>query len=137
MVARRKGTLALGTSTVLAAGFLAGCSSSHGADYAGVCRNKDTGERLPDGECTSGHHLGAAWVFYRAGQRVAPVGGRLDGYATSIPKNATYAAGGFDAQGGKVSSSAIKEGTAIKGADGSSKGSIVRGGFGKGGGGGG
>ena len=134
---RRKGGLALGTTTVLAAGFLTGCSSSKGADYAGVCRDKATGERLPDSECRSGHHAGAAWVFYRSGQRVAPVGGKLDSYATSIPKNATYAAGGLDAQGGRVTKSSVREGTQIKGADGSSKGSVVRGGFGKGGGGGG
>lgn len=135
---RRKGGLALGTTTVLAASFLTACSGSQGEQYAGICRDKQTNERLPDSECDgTHHHTGAAWVFYRMGQRVAPVGGSLTGYATSVPKNATYAAGGFDAQGGKVTSSSVRAGTAVKGADGANKGSVVRGGFGKGGGGGG
>lgn len=136
-VSERKGQLALGTSAVLSAGFLAACSHDGAkADYAGVCRDTKTQQRLPDSECDGHHHnTHAGWVYYRMGQRVAPVGGRLNDYATTIPKNATYAAGGFDAQGGKVTSSSVKEGTSIKGSDGSNKGSVVRGGFGKGGGG--
>lgn len=132
----RKGTIALGTTTVLAAGFLAGCSSHRGEEYAGICRDPQTGKRLPDSECsTTGHHHGA-WVFYRMGARVPSVGSSMSGYATTIPRNATYAAGGFSAQGGTVSSDSVKAGTPMRGADGSSKGTVVRGGFGKGGGGG-
>lgn len=131
----RKGTLALTTSAILAASGLAACSidqeGSQGPDYAGVCMNSTTHNRVDDTQCQSGGH-GAGWVYYPMGRSVGAVGSRLSGYDTSVPKDKTYSTGGFAKSGGTTSVDSIAEGTPIKGTGGVSKGSVARGGFGAG-----
>ena len=134
----RKGALALGTSAVLASSFLSACSSTHTPDYAGVCMDDKTQKRLDDAECEhhTRHGINPMWVYFAMGRRVGPVGGVLGGYQRTLPTDKTYSRGGVVPGGGKLGADTIREGTAIKGANGAGKGSVVRGGFGKGGGGG-
>ena len=113
---RRNTTLALGVTGVLASALLTGCGTDGDvidADYAKVCKDAKTQQRVEDKNCesSSGRSGGVyGWYFYSTGSksRVPAVGQPLSGGMTSIP-----------------SSSSAKSGVPSKGST-----SVSRGGFG-------
>lgn len=132
-MAKRKGTMVLGSSAVLLGGMLTACGSTRATpDYAGVCRDEQTGKRLPDSECDDNHHHPhSTWVYYRSGTRVPAVNAPLTGpYSPTTPTNGTYTRGGFSSGGGTVSGGSFADGTTVNNANGSRAGSMTRGGFG-------
>ena len=138
MALPRKGRVALGSSAAVSASFLAACSQpAQAPDYAGVCMDQKTQQRLADDRCDDSgghyHHPGVGWVFFARGRNVPAVGQKMTGYSTAVPKNLTYSKGSYSPTGGKVGADTIKEGTPIKGgANGKGAGSVTKGGFGSG-----
>ena len=126
----------LGTSAAVSASFLTACGDdAKSPDYAGVCMDQKTHERLPDEQCDENryhHHPGVGWVFFARGRSVPAIGRTLSGYSTQVPKNLTYSKGNYAPGGGKVGPDTIKEGTSIRGGNGKNVGSVTRGGFGSG-----
>ena len=124
---RASGVVALGVTAALAT-TLTGCSSDDNKvddqEYAQICRDQQTEERLPDEECENrvGHsHMSAAWFFLplllsgNRGDTVPAVGSAVPqstGSATSPGGAATHRApsqggsgrdiarGGFGSSGG-------------------------------------
>lgn len=119
---RRSGAVILGVTALLASAVLTGCSPSGeviDADYAKVCQDKTTQQRVEDDKCSeegrsSGH---AGWYFL-------PMGGRSNTSPHSIPAVGSALSGGTTSIPAKSSS---KSGVSSKGAK-----SVTRGGFGSG-----
>lgn len=125
---------------------LTGCSedTSVGDDeYAQVCQNKNTGERVDDNECEHPSHSGTSnpFLWYYLGTQMSggngtnssipAVGSKLTGGTTSKPSNATMYKG-IPAKGGSFyesytnakSSETVKNGkTSSKSSSGKAKGS--------------
>lgn len=77
----RSTSVALGVTAVMASG-LTGCSSS--ADYAAVCVDPETQERVEDDQCDddsdyNGTSSGFFWYYLGSSQRVPSVGGTATG----------------------------------------------------------
>lgn len=89
---------------------------------AAVCVDKNTNERLDDGQCDGNHHGGhfPAWYFIPFGYSAPRLGAPVSGGSFNTPQGTSYVTGGVPAAGGKVDSSTIKGG----------KTTTVRGGFG-------
>lgn len=102
---RKSGAVVLGVSAMLASAVLTGCSPAGDvidADYAQVCQDRDTQERVEDDRCsdqgrTAGHY---GWYFFSTGpadsteKRTVPkVGAPLSGGVTSIPQGMTSKSG--------------------------------------------
>lgn len=105
---RASSAVALGITTLLASAVLTGCSNDGeviDADYAKVCQDKETEERVDDDNCSEGgRSIGhAGWYFYpiTSSQRVPAVGQRLSGGSTRLPAGATSKSG-VSSDGGKV-----------------------------------
>ncbi|MFC0627029.1 hypothetical protein [Kribbella deserti] len=117
--------------TALVAASLTGCSNDEPKDYAAICVNPQTEERVDDDQCDdereyngSGGGGGGFFWFYmatRGGGLVPPVGGRYSPsagtYSVSTLRNSkgrpvSVQRGGLDTRGGDI-------------------GTIARGGFGK------
>lgn len=128
-VPRRSGAVVLGI-TGLAASMLTSCSSEKPVEYAGVCVDQRTQQRLDDDECDERqHHHGggagylAAWYFMRNGSRVPGVGSRVTGGSTTPPSSSSFVKGGVPASGvSSLDSSKVTGGQKT----------IKRGGFGSG-----
>jgi hypothetical protein len=103
--ARRSSTLALGVSGLLASALLTGCAPNGDvidADYAQVCKDNKSNQRVEDDKCSeggrsSGHY---GWYFYGMGssgsttQRSLPaVGAPLSGGVDTLPPGSTAKSG--------------------------------------------
>lgn len=104
---RKNAAISLGVAGVLASALLTGCAPDGtviDADYAQMCRDKTTEQRVEDTNCSdkgrSGGHYG--WYFYPSGSNVPAVGSRLSGGTTSVPAGKS-AQKGFTSKGGTVS----------------------------------
>lgn len=120
----RSGSVVLGITAVMAAS-LTGCSSS--ADYAAVCVDPETQERVEDHECTGSedYHgssgVGSAFFWYYLGSsmRVPPVGSPASGGTwSSRTLTGTVQRGGLPRTGGV----SVKSTTTKGGFGGSSRG---------------
>ncbi|MCC3299668.1 tRNA-dihydrouridine synthase [Arthrobacter caoxuetaonis] len=103
---RRKSTaVVLGVTALLASAVLTGCGPSGNvidADYAKVCQDKTTKQRIEDSKCSeegrsSGH---AGWYFFPMGttgsttsHSIPAVGQKLTGGTETIPAKATSKSG--------------------------------------------
>ena len=103
---RRNASLALGVTSILASALLTGCSPNGDvidADYAKVCRDNQSNQRVEDTNCNSsngraGGHYG--WYFLPMGssgsttnRSIPGVGQPLSGGTDSIPSGATSKSG--------------------------------------------
>lgn len=125
----RSAAVSIGLTALMAAS-LTGCSSDDDetADYAAICVNPETQERIDDSNCRddreyNGSGAGFFWFYMatRGGAFVPPIGGRYSagtgtfaGSSLRAPQGgtATVQRGGLDTKGGNI-------------------GTIARGGFGK------
>jgi hypothetical protein len=111
----RSTTVSLGVTAVVAAG-LSGCASE--PDYAAVCVDPDTQERVDDDECddastNGGSGIGSAFVWYYLGanSRVPGLGSRVSGGTTSTSGlNGKIQRGGLSNDGGSSVKSTTKSG---------------------------
>ncbi len=108
---RRTVVVGLGVTALLAGTITAMVASNEDeADYAQVCFNDDTGERVEDTQCnnssTDGRSSGIyAWYFYSRGAGVPGVGQNRSGYPSysrTVPSGAK-ASTGYSPTGGTVS----------------------------------
>lgn len=108
---RRTAVVGLGVTALLAGTITAMVASNEDeADYAQVCFNDDTGERVDDAQCnnssTDGRSSGIyAWYFYSRGAGVPGLGQNRSGYPSysrTVPTGAK-ASTGYSAKGGTVS----------------------------------
>ena len=108
---RRTVVVGLGVTALLAGTITAMVASNEAeADYAQVCFNDDTGERVDDAQCnnssTDGRGSGIyAWYFYSRGASVPGVGQNRSGYPSysrTVPTGAK-ASTGYSPTGGTVS----------------------------------
>ena len=106
---RRTVVVGLGVTALLAGTITAVVASNQDeADYAQVCFNDETGERVDDTQCnSSAGRSGAlyAWYFYSRGASVPAVGqnrSAYPSYTSTIPSGAK-ASTGYSTKGGTVS----------------------------------
>ncbi|WP_018773601.1 hypothetical protein [Arthrobacter sp. 131MFCol6.1] len=108
---RRTVVVGLGVTALLAGTITAMVASNEDeADYAQVCFNDDTGERVDDAQCnnssTDGRSSGIyAWYFYSRGASVPGLGQNRSGYPSysrTVPTGAK-ASTGYSPTGGTVS----------------------------------
>jgi hypothetical protein len=106
---RRTVVVGLGVTALLAGTITAVVASNQDdPDYAQVCFNDETGERVEDNNCDSsaGRSGGIfAWYFYSRGASVPPIGqnrSTAPNYSRTIPSGAK-ASTGYSSQGGTVS----------------------------------
>jgi hypothetical protein len=106
---RRTVVVGLGVTALLAGTITAVVASNQDeADYAQVCFNDETGERVDDTQCNSsaGRSGGLyAWYFYSRGASVPGVGQNRSSYpdyTSTIPSGAKASAG-YSTKGGTVS----------------------------------
>lgn len=117
----RSATVAIGV-TALAASGLTGCSSS--ADYAAVCVDPDTQERVDDDQCDdnsdyNGAGSGFFWYYLGASSRVPAIGSTATGGTwRGSSLNGSVQRGGLPSTGG----SSVKSTTTKGGFGGSSRG---------------
>jgi uncharacterized protein YgiB involved in biofilm formation len=94
--------LLAGTITAIVA------SNEQDPDYAQVCFNEETGERVEDTQCNSSAGRGAAlyaWYFYARGASVPGIGQNRTAYPNftrTVPQGAKTATG-YSSKGGTVS----------------------------------
>lgn len=117
----RSSSISLGI-TALMASSLTGCSSS--ADYAAVCVDPETQERVDDDQCDddsdyNGGGSGFFWYYLGASSRIPAVGQTTSGGTFSgSTLNGTVQRGGLPSTGG----STVKSATTKGGFGGSSRG---------------
>jgi hypothetical protein len=117
----RSSSISLGI-TALMASSLTGCSSS--ADYAAVCVDPETQERVDDDQCDddsdyNGGGSGFFWYYLGASSRIPAVGQTTSGGTFSgSTLNGTVQRGGLPTTGG----SSVKSATTKGGFGGSSRG---------------
>ncbi|ASN21222.1 Tat pathway signal protein [Arthrobacter sp. YN] len=108
---RRTVVVGLGVTALLAGTITAiVASNEQEADYAQVCFNEETGERVEDNECNNSSSAGRssaiyAWYFYSRGASVPAVGqnrSAYPAYTTTVPAGAKTATG-YSTKGGTVS----------------------------------
>lgn len=108
---RRTVVVGLGVTALLAGTITAiVASNEQEADYAQVCFNEETGERVDDNQCNNGSSAGRssavyAWYFYSRGASVPAVGqnrSAYPAYTKTVPAGAK-AATGYSTKGGTVS----------------------------------
>lgn len=106
---RRTMVVGLGVTALLAGTLIAVVTSNEDEpDYAQVCFNDDTGERVEDTQCnSSAGRAGAlyAWYFYSRGASVPAVGqnrSTAPNFTRTIPSDAK-ASTGYSSKGGTVS----------------------------------
>jgi hypothetical protein len=108
---RRTVVVALGVTALLAGTITAMVASNDDdADYAQVCFNDDTGERVDDTQCgnssTAGRSSGVyAWYFYSRGASVPGLGQNRTSYPsyTKTAPAGAKASTGYSSKGGTVS----------------------------------
>jgi hypothetical protein len=116
----------IGVTALMAAG-LTGCASS--ADYAAVCVDPETEERVPDYECDDADDdydsdtvsgTGFFWYYYAASRSFPPVGSRVSGGTFNASSTSgSVQRGGLSSSGG----SSVKSATTKGGFGGSGRGS--------------
>jgi hypothetical protein len=117
----RSTSISLGITAVMAS-TLTGCSSS--ADYAAVCVDPDTQERVDDDQCDddsdyNGTGSGFFWYYLGASSRIPAVGSTTSGGTfSSSGLSGTVQRGGLPSTGG----STVKSSTTKGGFGGSSRG---------------
>ena len=106
---RRTVAVGLGVTALLAGTITAiVASNEQDADYAQVCFNEETGERVEDTQCNSSAGRGGAfyaWYFYARGATVPAVGQNRAAYpdfTRTVPPGAK-ASTGYSTKGGTVS----------------------------------
>lgn len=106
---RRTVVVGLGVTALLAGTITAiVASNADEPDYAQVCFDEATGERVEDTQCNSSAGRGGglyAWYFYSRGANVPPVGQNRSSYPSftrTIPEGAK-ASTGYSTKGGTVS----------------------------------
>ncbi|WP_309970573.1 Tat pathway signal protein [Arthrobacter oryzae] len=108
---RRTVVVGLGVTALLAGTITAIVASNEAeADYAQVCFNDETGERVEDTQCdnssTAGRSSGIyAWYFYSRGASVPAVGqnrSQYTGFTKTVPQGAKTSKG-YSTKGGTVS----------------------------------
>lgn len=106
---RRTVVVGLGVTALLAGTITAiVASNADEPDYAQVCFDEATGERVEDTQCNSSAGRGGglyAWYFYSRGANVPPVGQNRSSYPNftrTIPEGAK-ASTGYSTKGGTVS----------------------------------
>ncbi|UDL16608.1 hypothetical protein SEA_ATUIN_214 [Arthrobacter phage Atuin] len=120
---RKSGGISLGVAGILASALLTGCTPDGtviDADYAQMCQDKTTEQRVEDTNCSdqgrAGGHYG--WYFYNMqgnSHTLPAVGSKLSGGSTSIPAGKSYKAG-VTSKGGTISRGGF--GTSAKGSSG-------------------
>ncbi|MCT9869296.1 Tat pathway signal protein [Paenarthrobacter aurescens] len=108
---RRTVVVGLGVTALLAGTITAiVASNEQEADYAQVCFNEETGERVDDNECNNSSSAGRssaiyAWYFYSRGASVPAVGQNRNAYPSytkNVPTGAKSSTG-YSTKGGTVS----------------------------------
>ena len=106
---RRTVVVGLGVTALLAGTITAiVASNEQEADYAQVCFNDETGERVEDTQCNSTAGRGGglyAWYFYARGASVPAVGQNRSSYPSftkTVPQGAKTSTG-YSTKGGTVS----------------------------------
>jgi hypothetical protein len=108
---RRTVVVGLGVTALLAGTITAIVASNEAeADYAQVCFNDGTGERVDDAQCDNSSSAGRssaiyAWYFYSRGSNVPAVGqnrSQYPSYTKTVPTGAK-ASTGYSTKGGTVS----------------------------------
>lgn len=106
---RRTVAVGLGVTALLAGTITAiVASNEQDADYAQVCFNEETGERVEDTQCNSSAGRGGAlyaWYFYARGATVPAVGQNRAAYpdfTRTVPPGAKTSTG-YNTKGGTVS----------------------------------
>ncbi|MET3901675.1 Tat pathway signal protein [Paenarthrobacter sp. 4246] len=108
---RRTVVVGLGVTALLAGTITAiVASNEQEADYAQVCFNEETGERVDDNECNNSSSAGRssgvyAWYFYSRGASVPAVGQNRTAYPSytkNVPTGAKSSTG-YSTKGGTVS----------------------------------
>jgi hypothetical protein len=106
---RRTVVVGLGVTALLAGTITAiVASNEQEPDYAQVCFNEETGERVEDTQCTSTAGRGGAlyaWYFYARGASVPGVGQSRNAYPNftrTVPQGAKTSTG-YSTKGGTVS----------------------------------
>ncbi|YCK83169.1 Tat pathway signal protein [Arthrobacter sp. D3-18] len=108
---RRTVVVGLGVTALLAGTITAIVASNEKeADYAQVCFNEETGERVDDNQCDNSSSAGRssaiyAWYFYSRGASVPAVGQNRSSYPSytkTVPTGAKTATG-YSTKGGTVS----------------------------------
>jgi hypothetical protein len=108
---RRTVVVGLGVTALLAGTITAiVASNEQEADYAQVCFNEETGERVDDNQCDNSSSAGRssgvyAWYFYSRGASVPAVGQNRSSYPSytkNVPTGAKSSTG-YSTKGGTVS----------------------------------
>lgn len=108
---RRTVVVGLGVTALLAGTITAVVASNEAeADYAQVCFNEETGERVDDTQCNNSSSDGRssaiyAWYFYSRGASVPAVGQNRSAYPSytkTVPQGAKTSTG-YSTKGGTVS----------------------------------
>lgn len=108
---RRTVVVGLGVTALLAGTITAIVASNEAdADYAQVCFNEETGERVNDDQCNNSSSAGRssaiyAWYFYSRGASVPAVGQNRNSYPNytkTVPQGAKTSKG-YSTKGGTVS----------------------------------
>jgi hypothetical protein len=108
---RRTAVVGLGVTALLAGTITAIVASNEAEpDYAQVCFNEETGERVEDTQCNNSSSAGRssalyAWYFYSRGASVPGVGQNRSGYPSytkTVPSGARTSTG-YSTKGGTVS----------------------------------
>ncbi|WP_458108922.1 Tat pathway signal protein [Arthrobacter sp. R3-55] len=108
---RRTVVVGLGVTALLAGTITAiVASNEQEADYAQVCFNEETGERVDDNDCNNSSSAGRssgvyAWYFYSRGASVPAVGQNRSAYPSytkNVPTGAKSSTG-YSTKGGTVS----------------------------------
>jgi hypothetical protein len=108
---RRTVVVGLGVTALLAGTITAIVASNEAeADYAQVCFNDETGERVDDAQCDNSSSAGRssaiyAWYFYSRGASVPAVGqnrSQYTGFTKTVPQGAKTSKG-YSTKGGTVS----------------------------------
>ncbi|VXC69790.1 Tat pathway signal protein [Arthrobacter sp. 9V] len=108
---RRTVVVGLGVTALLAGTITAiVASNEQEADYAQVCFNEETGERVDDNQCDNSSSAGRssgvyAWYFYSRGASVPAVGQNRSSYPSytkNVPSGAKSSTG-YSTKGGTVS----------------------------------
>lgn len=93
----RKSKVAVVAGTgFLAASLLTGCSTNDEAEYAAVCQDAKSQQRVSDDKCSDGSTGGSSafmWYFMGMNSRVPAIGAPLSGGATSIPDTSNFKKG--------------------------------------------
>lgn len=125
---KSKAVVVVGTG-FLAASLLTGCNTSSDADYARVCQDAKSQQRVSDDKCSDEGVRSNVYGFYYFSMmnnqtaRVPAIGAPLAGGATSIPDSATFKSG-VKASGDSVARSGFgKGGATSKGGIGTTGGS--------------